>query len=78
MIARPAPANFTDVRGLIALLGEVKTLPVDDADSIRCLAALDLRQRIRVLESPALPLPPRSARQVGWAFCGRQRIRPIP
>jgi hypothetical protein len=50
MIARPAPANFAAIRDLLALLEEVKSLPLNDADAIRCLAALDLPKRTRALD----------------------------
>ena len=50
MISRPAPANFTSINGLVALLEEVKALPVGDADAIRCLAARNLRERTDALE----------------------------
>jgi Protein of unknown function (DUF4011) len=50
MIARPAPANFNGTSEMVALLEEIKALPLSNADAIRRLAALDLPQRTRALE----------------------------
>jgi very-short-patch-repair endonuclease len=50
MIARPAPATFSAIGDLSALLEEIKALPLGNAGAIRCLAALDPPHRTRAIE----------------------------